>query len=378
MDWHLGRSGSFEFIRVSRNSDGFHEHDRLDDITGFSLERNMLADLKVSGSLDYVELPTIGNDLVRIYYIASNDTGTERVALATMFLSTSNYDVVYTSEQGSADLYSVLRILASKKVRGTLTIPAGTVAISYAVALIESLGLPTHADASSATLNTDAVFTAENGDSYLTIVNYLTTFASFSSCYPDAMGTVCLDRYIDPSSKTPTVAFSDREPEADSIQIASIGGTYTQVEVHPETDIPFAAKIAYTYDVFDGPNVVVAVCSGASGTTPITSIAINDDPGSPFSTTSRGYEITLTETVSDVSSQSALDAIATQKLAAQSSNVETIEVQHPYTPEFGMGDCALIDYTKADRKWTMSAVSQQMKSSPLLLCTTKFRRFIQA
>lgn len=200
MDWHLSRSGNVEYIRVSRDASGFHEGVALDGITGFSLERNQLADLKVSGSLDYVELPDVGNDLVRIYYTASNDTGSERVALATMFVATSGYDQVYTSEQGTADLYSTLRLLASKKVRGTLTIPAGTVAISYAASIITGIGLPCHADTSTAALTSAATFTAENGDSYLTVLNYLTDFAGFSSAYPDASGAICLDRYADPSS----------------------------------------------------------------------------------------------------------------------------------------------------------------------------------
>lgn len=353
MDWFSsGRVDEFRYMRVDRRT--WREVGEVGGITGGSLDRNDLAPVKASGSLAYFAAPDIGNDLLRVYsdsYLPSTGE-TASVAHGTYLVSTPSSTYRGCIEEGTADLYGVLQVLAEDAFDGPLCVPAGTVAVSMAASIASGVGLPVVASPSAATLNKAAVFDDE-GASKLDAVNWLLGFAGFASAGCDGYGNVLMRPYADPSHRSPTVEMRDDRGRC-----------------------VFAADVVREYDAFNVPNVVTVVCSGSDGAV-LAATAVNDDPMSAYSTVSRGRRIVHRETVSDVDGQDALQARADALLSAKTSAVESYGVSHVYTP-MEMGEVCDFAYSKAGiYRNDIAAVSQTMLLRPGMPCTTRFRRFVR-
>lgn len=350
MDWlSSGRVDAFRFVRV--HWDTWKEAEELSGITGGTLERNDLTAIKASGSIDYVEQPRLGHDLVRVYSDSYFPSSGERASIAqgTYLVSTPSSTYRGTVEEGSADLYGVLQVLAEDAFEGPLVVPAGTVAVDRAARIVREAGLPVVASKSAAELNVPAVFDDRDA-SKLDAVNWLLGFAGFASAGCDGFGNVLLRPYEDPARKQPTVLLRD---EAGACV--------------------YRSGVARDFDAFDVPNVVIAVRSNASGDS-LVAEAVNDDPSSEFSTVARGRRIVCKETVSDVEDQAALQAKADALLAEKTSAVEGFEIAHAFLP-FEMGEVCDFSYRAAGlRRDDLVAVRQSLKLRPGMECTTYFRR----
>ncbi|GAA6490049.1 hypothetical protein [Gordonibacter urolithinfaciens] len=350
MNWFSsGRVDSFRFVRVRWGT--WTETEELEGITGGTLERNDSTAIKASGSLDYLMEPALGSDLVRIYSDSYYPPTGERVSIAqgTYLASTPSSTYRGAIEEGTADLYGVLHVLAEAAFAEPLVVPAGTQAVEKAAEIVREAGLPVVASESSATLGSPAVFD-DKDTSKLDVVNWLLDFAGFASAGCDGYGTVLMQPYQDPSRRLPVLTLED-----DGACI-------------------FRSGVVREYDTFDVPNVVVVVCSNAQAGS-MTAKAVNDDPQSAFSTVVRGREIVRKETVSDIASQEALQAKAEALLAAKTSMVEGFEIAHAFVP-LEMGDVCSFTYRKAGvHRDDLVAVRQSLKLKPGMECTTRFRRF---
>ena len=316
MNWFSsGRVDTFRFVRVRWGT--WTETEELEGIIGGTLERNDSTAIKASGSLDYILEPALGSDLVRVYSDSYYPPTGERTSIAqgTYLASTPSSTYRGAIEEGTADLYGVLHVLAEDSFAEPLVVPAGTRAVDKAAEIVREAGLPVVASESPATLGSPAVFD-DKDTSKLDAVNWLLDFAGFASAGCDGYGTVLMQPYQDPSLRLPVLALED-----DGACI-------------------FRSGVVREYDTFDVPNVVVVVCSNAQAGS-MTAKAVNDDPQSAFSTVARGREIVRKETVSDIASQEALQAKAEALLAAKTSMVEGFEITHAFVP-LEMGDvCSL-------------------------------------
>ena len=91
MNWTKeGRLDRFRYVRVSWPD--MAELGEIGNVTGATVTENSLAELKASGSLEYVGPLDIGDDLVRIYSDSKLDGEQETVCHATFFATTPQTD----------------------------------------------------------------------------------------------------------------------------------------------------------------------------------------------------------------------------------------------------------------------------------------------
>ena len=192
MNWFSsGRVDTFRFVRVRWGT--WTETEELEGIIGGTLERNDSTAIKASGSLDYILEPALGSDLVRVYSDSYYPPTGERTSIAqgTYLASTPSSTYRGAIEEGTADLYGVLHVLAEDSFAEPLVVPAGTRAVDKAAEIVREAGLPVVASESPATLGSPAVFD-DKDTSKLDAVNWLLDFAGFASAGCDGYGTVLM------------------------------------------------------------------------------------------------------------------------------------------------------------------------------------------
>jgi hypothetical protein len=321
---------------------------------GGGIDYNDLAALKVTGSVPLIGPLDLGRDWLRIYAIITYRDKSDKTALGTFLASTptltltSKRGVTGALVRGSADLYSLLLVLEQTAFDTPYSVPAGTNAVARAKALVASVGLRVVADDSASVLSTPPVW--EAGTSYLEAVNWLLKYAGFDTAEVDGYGAVIMRRYSDPAMLSPVVTFAD------------------------DADCIFADEVPYEFDIFSVPNKVIAVMSSQDAT--MTTTAINADPLNRYSTVARGRTVTHVETVSQIESQEALNALAQRVLQEKTSAVESVIVRHVWIPVLP-GQGARLAYARADTDFTGVISSMTVKLSKSMPCDTRVRKFVR-
>lgn len=353
MDWSSsGRIDTFRYVRVTW--DDRQETEELVGITGGSLERNDRTAIKVSGSLTYVDEPDLGRDLLRVYSDSFDPQTDERISIAhgTYLVATPSSTYRGAIEEGTADLYGVLQVLAEDALEAPLVLAAGDGALEKAKELVTGAGLDVVASTSTAKLTAPAVFDDEDA-SKLDAVNWLLSFAGFESATCDGFGNVLLRPYVNPADRAPS--FTLRDDDA----------------------CVYRSGVVRECDTFSVPNVVTVTCTSASNDAPLAATAENNDPASPFSTAARGRRIVYKESISDIAGSDELEAKAASLLATKTSIAETFEIVHAYLP-MTMGDVCDFVYDRAGiRRNDLVAVRQTMALRPGMECTTEFQRCLK-
>lgn len=349
------RDESFVFRRVTWP--GFVEAEDYTMFTSGSIELSSLSQLRASGTLDFSgETMPDGGSLVRIYYRFTDEAGESGTyALGTFFCSISDptYDGPMVS--GSVDLESVLRVPLKEKYGRYYTVAEGTNAVAKAVEIIEGLGLRTNRPAATYTLPRDVVY--EPDDTWLTIANDLLSMAGYASCWPDAYGTVQMAPYIEPQERQPAWTFRDDER---SIMLPQV------VVSDNSNDIVNAVKLTYE-----------------SEEESLWAAAYNDDPNSAASRVVRGYEVSLVETVDELSGETKeerlanLESKADAKLVDNSTEIEYVEWGFPWVP-LQPNDAVEIDYLTAGLNWRGALTETQVSVGGHCEVTGKARRFIRS
>lgn len=343
MDWGAAELRTdYRYVIVDRSTWG--EVGEITDITGGTITRKYLSELKEGASLDYcdtAQLLSIGNDYVRVYMDAADGTDSVSVALGTFMVSTPQQSVSDLGKSGTATCYSMLQIPHDEGLDGTLTIEAGTDLIAYAASLLRERGLNVDVQSeSTATASTPAIFGTD--ENVLDVVSWCCEAAGFASPLIDGYGTICLQRYEEPAGKSPVRTYGEES--------RVMFPTYT-----------------HELDTFDYPNKVVVVCSTPDST--VTGTAVNDDPNHPYSTVSRGRTVTRTYDVDNLTTTAEADAKAAQ-LLSQVSEVESVEIEHLYD---GGG---LLDVVEVMDTGSYCTISQSLKLTPGCPVKDRARRFV--
>ena len=352
---------TYTYRRVSWTT--WQEGADLGDVTSGSVELSAFSDLKAVCSFDYHGYESPEQDsLIRIYYGFTDDDGeAAEYPLGTFIIgyskvtNTADYEgseCVGMRLSGTADGYSVLKVLADKREGMPYTVTSGTNPVNKAVSLINGIGLRTDMqDASSYTLKSDHTF--EPDDSYLTIVNWLLTEAGFASVSPDVYGNCVLQKYVEPSSRPTVATFSNDE---DSIMYPEV------MEENDWQETPNVCRLMYSTDE-----------------TSIYAWAKNLR-GSKASLESRGNrELTLYEDVSELAGANStamlanLKAMAKKKLLDNSNEIERVSLSHPYIP-ISPNDSIGIDY--AGKSWSGNVTNMEIRLEPSTRCDTEIRRFV--
>ena len=180
-----------------------------------------------------------------------------------------------------------------------------------------------------ATANT-AVLTEDRedwdfGTDYLTIINQLLSEINYKPLWFDSTGAAVLE-----PKRTPTAA---------NIQ-------HTLDSSRPITLL--RPGIRRKKDIFETPNVYIAVCDNPEKSEIMTATAVNNNPVSPLSVQKRGREIVSVVHVDNIASQAELQAYADRLIFDSMTTGETIQVESSLQLGWGVGDVVAFHY-KADR-----------------------------
>lgn len=336
----------------------FVEGSDLGNVTSGSVELSAFSELKATCSFKFEggEKPDT-NDLIRIYYSFVDDSGEHtEFCIGTFFVgfskTTYSLDGDSLMASGDVDGWSVLKVLQDIQMGCDYTVPAGTNPVAKAIELIQGVGLPVNsASESSYIMASDHTF--EPTDSLLTVVNWLCTTADFQAPYPDAYGTVQLNRYIEPSERTTVAEFSDGDRSI----------MYPELVVENDwQEIPNTYKLYYSTDD-------LAIHAEARNIT-----------GSRASLDARGgRELSEVDSVSELAGSGSaeklenLKSMAATKLLNNSQEIERVELSHPYIP-LTANDAVSVKY--ADMVWSGNVQNMKISLEPATKCDTVLRRFV--
>lgn len=337
----------------------FHESTDLGNVTSGSVELSAFSDLKSTCSFNFDGQAPGTDDLIRIYYSFDDDNGEHAsFCIGTFFIGYSHITNIadYLAGQlratGSADGWSVLKVLQDVKVLPFLTFPAGSNPVNEAAMLIRRQGLAVDIGTeSSYVLSSDHTF--DDGDTLLTVVNWLCTAAGYQAPYPDAYGTVKIDRYVPPDERAPMAEFVD---DGESI-------LYPEVAVENDwQSIPNVCKMYYSTDE-------LALQAEARNVT-----------GSKASLDMRGgRELSIAESVTELAGEGSeamlgnLIEMAAQRLIDNSQEIERVEISHPYVP---LVENDAVRVTYMDSTWSGSVQNMRIELAPATRCDTTIRRFV--
>lgn len=351
---------SYTFYRVSWQN--WQEHETYDYILSGSVEYSTDTELKVTGSFEFegYETPNV-DDLIRLYYSFSDDNGEFfRSPIATFVIGYAELNLVDTingvKSSGTLEGSSVLSLLQDAKIGKPYTVKKNSNAVYEAEVIAKSFELQVNAEPSSFSLTTDHTFVG--GTSYLEIINWLLTSASFNEVYPDAMGILQMfsistlqNRKIrDDITGQVGYIFENNDK---SIMMPSVD------EANDWQSTPNVVRLLYNLD----DACIAAYAKNISG-----SRASLDARG--------GREITYFEEVDDLgegSKAQTLNNLAVLLIQELSSDIEYVTFRHAYVP-ITVFDPVRIKYS--DYEWEGNVDSMSIDLSPSTETQTRIKRVL--
>lgn len=252
-----------------------------------------------------------------------------------VYVFTSPKEYVY--EHGrivyEVDLLTKLALLDSVELSEPLSIETGANLVESAASLVASVDANVVYTPSTETAREAMTF--PTGENLLKVVNELLQAANYWSVMVSGTGMFTLEPYSDPDSREVSWEFLEGE---ESITIPDM---------------------SMEQDLTSVPNKVICHTSGTDTQPALVAVAINDDPKSPYSITSRGRVITKTYQV-DAASQETLQQLAYRRLQESSSPVATYEISHGIVPGLRGHDVVLLSYKDTIVKTTVQKMSMNL------------------
>ncbi len=256
------------------------------------------------------------------------------------------------ARQAKIECYDVTVVLREDCITERLFFAVGTEYLDAVTQILLSAGIGrTQIVPSAKTLLSDREF--EIGTSKLDICNTLLSEINYNPVRSDANGAIVLTPYV-----RPTMAQVMHEYRADELSI-------------------IAPEITEETDLYNVPNVFIAVVSNPDLDEDLVSTYVNDDPASPLSTVRRGRRI--------VSNIYQPDAIASQedldnyigRIAFEASQIyQTAEISTAVMPDHGTGDTLLIDHPELSGVFEEIGWSAELKQGGKM--THNIRRLVTA
>lgn len=324
----MGFVTAIRVMRVDRHTG--HETGVMPGVVrGGSITRNQDTDVTETATLDLIDTGAADADLLRVWADLDYEDGTgESVALGTFLADGPKREVA----GGGADpkplnLYGRLRELADDQFPQPVALQAGDDPLAFIEETVREAGLDiaAHPDSdyrmgSTWTFGMDD--TAQK--SKLAAVNELLTLMGWNTARTDPMGRVTLTPYTRPADRAPAWAFREGP------------------------DSRFLRSMTDETDWFDTKNQIIVIYSDQDRD--IRGVAVDDDPGSEFSTVSRGRAISATYTYQDIpegmndkDAQTMADAKAAELLATAQAVIRRVTLTHILAP-VTIGDVITLDY----------------------------------
>lgn len=210
-------------------------------------------------------------------------------------------------------------------------VAAGDNALDVVRGLIEQAGGTTQAIGPGDEVMPSAI-SWDVGTSTLKIINDILNSAGYFSLWCDRQGQYRVTQYVQTTERIPV--YSGRTPFTDG-----------------ESSM-MAPEWERSQDIYDVPNCVLAISQGDGDNAAMTSVAINDDPSSPFSITSRktpwsnGQHWKVYDG-REATSQASLDSQALMLLSQRSAVASTYQITHDFLPALAMNQA--IEFVTSDR-----------------------------
>lgn len=239
------------------------------------------------------------------------------------------------------DAYDGLVVLLNDKFTTRYTVTAGTRYYDAVVAILTSAGITTYnLEQTDDVLPRDIEF--EPGRQKLFALNELLRQINFTQIHVDENGYYVTHKYRSPSERSEEYRY-----------------------VTDENSITFEGA-SEELNLFDVPNVFTVVRTNEEEA-PLVSSFINDNPNSPTSTVSRGFQYVDIREIDNIADQAALDAYV-QRIAFDASQVYgRIQFSTALMPFHGFSNVLYFQYDAlgiagkfVELKWTMDLSSDGM------------------
>jgi len=314
MDWSKGFSASYVLMTV--NPTTWEDEQEYPIIEG-SVDSDISADLLVSA--DVVMDQPIGEKWVRVYLIATQNGGAERVPIFTGLTSEPSRKIKGKTTTYNMSCYSVLKPAADRLVPLGYYAQAGSEGAAVAASLLKECGLRVTYTPGGAYLPMAII--AEAGETYLTMVQRIVNALGWRVKI-DGKGRVDICPY-------------------DSKVVADFSTSTDMLE--PE--------VTDEQDWYSCPNVLRVTCDNYSVTVK------DEDPNSPLSIPRRGREIWKAESVNSVAD---LGQYALARLKELQSPARSLDYTRRFDPNVMPGDVVRISYPAQDINGVFRVASQSI------------------
>ena len=307
--------------------------------------------IKTGGFIEITEDRNIDylNDRVRLVYRMKVGDAWAEWPLGVFLLASPGRVTDGKSVQRSIEMYDKLLILYQDKIEQSYTVAEGTAATAAIRTVIEGAG-ESKINITSSEQELQSPRTWPPGTSRLTIANDLLNSINYFSLYADGNGTYRGEPYVPPGQRSPVWTFAD---DAEGL---------------------YLPDLTLDADYFNVANKVILAVSNPDAD-PMTAIATNENPDSPFSYQSRGRWITDYRQEEEATSQSVLDAKAARILSEAMQVSETITYEHAWLP-VGLNDAVRFVNSKLGLSARYSIIKQDYKLEAGGLIKSEIRRVV--
>lgn len=332
IDWTQSMTQTFEFYKVDPLT--WKDIEPLNQIKACNINRDDDTSTLGSASIDTTEV--IDECYIRVYLIAGQNGGTEKIPLGTFLVQTPA--VAYDGKNNSISMDGYTPLIELKEGLPPLgySILKDTNILEAAYNICrERMRAPVVKTTSQKLLYTD--FISNINDTWATFINDLLSRANYKLDL-DELGHVLFAPIQDTASLQSRWTYTD-----DNSSI-----------LYPD--------VKDERDLYGIPNVVEVVYSRDNNN--LFSRIVNNDENSPISVINRGREIVHRDSSPNFSgepTQQMLDDYAIQLLRNLSCLEHKITYSHGYCP-VRIGDCVMLDYKKANlRNVKAKVISQSIK-----------------
>lgn len=286
------RETSFRYELLEHGADG---RDRLagvlDGVAKGSLRWQSNARVKKSGSLQVLDLSVAKAGMVRLGDVDHVTVrvrpvmvieGLPEIPLGSYLLSAAPEKWADTHREFPLELLDRSTVLDQDLTEGTFTAPTGVPVLAIVQTLISSAGEHIDVDLSEE-LALSSPLVWEAGTPKLTIVNDLLSSIGYNSLWVDGLGRFQATAYERPAVRSVRYSMLNDATGAAIVRELSDGDRSI-----------YSPDWSRDRDFFDVPNKVIAVAEGDGDEPPLSGIATNEDPTSPFSYPARGRWIAHT------------------------------------------------------------------------------------
>lgn len=234
------------------------------------------------------------------------------------------------AETLSLECYDRCWRVRDTKVEGSIYLSAGTNYLDAVEGLLTSSGISAVVKTPTTATLTEDREDWQTGESYLTIVNQLLKEINYKELWFDNNGIAVLEPVSTPTANNIQHTFIGKEPDP-----------LNNKEVEAIRLLP---KISKETDIYQAPNVFVAICSNADKGSGMVATAENTNPLSPLSINRRGRRIVQAVSVDNIASQAELQEYANTLLNNSMTTGEIIKVVTALQQGFGVQDVIALDY----------------------------------